>query len=182
MTSADGSAVVYFAREDYAGFWRRLAVEVVDILVALGLLVALAFLFTVTPHRGRVSVELVFLAWGVVTFWYFVILKHLGWRTAGYHLGGVRIVDACGQVPGFTSLSLRLLFGVMGPFNVLVDMLWIPSDPWRQSLRDKLAHTYVVKANAKPAGPGRLVYRNYHMLGSTFIFQEIQPGKVADAP
>lgn len=34
--------------------------------------------------------------------------------------------------------------------------LWIPSDPWRQSLRDKLAHTYVVKVGAEPAGRARV--------------------------
>ena len=71
-------------------------------------------------------------------------------------------------------MTLRLLFAVLGPFNIVLDLLWIPSDPYKQSLRDKVAHTYVVKASAPPAGPARVVYRNYYMMGMSFVFQEIE--------
>ena len=106
---------------------------------------------------------------------YFVIVKHSRFCTLGYRLGRVRIVDVRGELPSWGALSLRLLFAVFGPINFVIDMLWIPSDPCKQSLRDKLTHTYVVKAGARAAGPARLVYRNYYLLGMAFVFREIEP-------
>jgi hypothetical protein len=52
-------------------------------------------------------------------------------------------------------------------------MLSIPSDRRKQSQRDKFAHTYVVRANAPPAGPARIVFRNYYIMGMSFVFQDI---------
>jgi len=161
---------VYFAATDYAGFWRRGFVEIVDLGVMLILLVVVTTILFNTLATGGLL-----LCWAAVAYLYFVIVKHSRFRTLGYRLGRVRIVDARGQSPSWSALSLRLLFAVVGPINFVIDLLWIPSDPCKQSLRDKLAHTYVVKLGASAAGPARVVYRNYYLLGMAFVFREIEP-------
>jgi hypothetical protein len=161
---------VYFAATDYAGFWRRIFVECADALMALLVLLLLSAMLADVLALGGL-----YLCFAATVYCYFVVLKRSRFHTLGYRLGRVRIVDAHGQVPSRRALSLRLLFAVAGPFNIVFDMLWIPSDPWKQSLRDKVAHTYVVTAHAHPAGPARVVYRNYYMMGMSIVFQEIEP-------
>ena len=133
------------------------------------LVVLTVMLFAVLAAGGLL------LCWAGAVYWYFVIVKHSRFHTVGYRLGRVRIVDAYGQTPSRRALSLRLLFAVFGPINIILDILWIPTDPCKQSLRDKLAHTYVVKASAHPAGPARVVYRNYYIMGMSLVFQELEP-------
>ena len=137
--------------------------------VAILLVLVTAILCPVLADAGLL------LCWAATIYGYFVIMKHSRFRTIGYRLGRVRIVDAYGQLPSQWALSLRLLFAVVGPLNVVLDMLWIPSDPCKQSLRDKLAHSYVVKESAQAAGRARVVYRDYFILGMAFVFQEIEP-------
>ena len=64
---------------------------------------------------------------------------------------------------------------VLGPANFLVDLLWISSDPSKQALRDKIAHTYVIRKNAVPAGTGQVVYRTYMLFGWTLLSAEVRP-------
>jgi uncharacterized RDD family membrane protein YckC len=113
--------------------------------------------------------------WAGTIYWYFVIVKHSRFNTLGYRLARVRIVDVYGRLPSVSALSLRLLFAIGGPFGIALDIIWIPSDRCKQSLRDKVAHTYVVKVNAQPAGPARIVYRQYFLMGMSFVFQEVEP-------
>jgi uncharacterized RDD family membrane protein YckC len=164
------SEAVYFASSDYAGFWRRVLVEVADVFAIAFLLVLLTVILSSVLAEGGLL-----LFWAATIYWYFVIAKHSRFRTIGYRLGRVRIVNAYGQPPSQWALSLRLLFAVVGPLNFVLDILWIPSDPCKQSLRDKLAHSYVVKQSAQAAGRARVVYRNYYILGMAFVFQEIEP-------
>jgi len=166
---------VWFFPSDYAGFWRRLAVVLIDAVTIAVLLIGVAGLVVAASPDDGVSDVLLPLCCLATVYGYFVILKRAGVHTVGYRLCGVRIVDPSGRPPGLGPLTLRLLFGLAGPLNILVDMVWIPCDMRRQSLRDKLAHTYVVKARARPAGPARVVHRHYHILGMSFVFQDVQP-------
>ena len=165
---------VYFAVDDYVGVGRRLLIDLVDTTVVLVASVALTFaLVTVWPHDPSLGGAL-FALWVTIWFFYFVILKRSRFRTIGYILGGARIVNLHGERPSIPSLIGRLLFVAGGPANFLIDLLWIPSDPSRQAIRDKFAHTYVVRKDAVPIGTGTIVYRTYIMLGTTFLFQEIK--------
>jgi RDD family len=124
---------------------------------------------------GDASLAVLVLCWAVLVYGYFVVLKHSRFSPVGYRLARARIVDSYGRPPGLGALTLRLSFGLLGPFNVFLDMLWIPSDRHKQALRDKFAHTYVVKASAEPAGPARVVFRTYYIMGMSFVFQEVEP-------
>lgn len=160
---------VYFRRNDYAGFWRRLLIDSVDLIVTgVVCLTSFAVVWMVLPSAG-----LILASWGTACFSYFVLLKRSGVGTVGYRVGGVRIVGYDGEKPSISSLTLRLLFGVLGPLW-LVDLIWVSGDTHRQALRDKLAGTYVVSKDARPAGTGKIVYRRYDILFYNFLFREVE--------
>lgn len=172
---------VWFFPSDYAGFWRRLAAESADLVVMAGVLLAAALVVTVVLPAERSDERLLAVlltTWLACLFGYFVVLKRSRVGTVGYWMARIRIIDAQGRRPGLAPLTLRLGFAIFGPFNVLFDALWIPSDRCKQALRDKFAHTYVVKAGAEPAGVGRIIFRNCTIMGMIFVFQEISPVSV----
>src|SRR5688572_17440627 len=120
------------------------------------------------------------LFWSGMTlgFVYLVVLKHSRFRTLGYLVGGIRIVNIHGERPSIWSLAIRALFAVFGPFNMLIDVMWITTDERRQ---DKFAHTYVILDRAVPLGDGAIVYATYTILGWNFLFAEVRAVK-GEAP
>jgi len=101
-----------------------------------------------------------------------VLVQKLG-STIGCRIAGVRVVDLYGDMPALWRLSLRLIWWFLGPVNVLLDLLFMTNDPARQTLRDKLMGTYVVKRQAQPAGKGRRVLRYMHFMGMSLMYPEI---------
>lgn len=165
---------VVYAAEDYIRVGKRLLIDVVDVLVATIVSVLLTLLFVaIWPWRNSAGLIVLGL-WATVWFAYLVLLKRSRFRTLGYRLAGAKIVNLQGQTPSAASLLIRLLFVVGGPANFVFDLFWIPSDECRQAIRDKFAHTYVVRNSARPVGSAQLVYRMYNMLGTTFYFLEIR--------
>jgi len=165
---------VWFFPSDYAGFWRRLAVGLVDATVVVILLLIVTVTVALLDPMGQVSDVPLVAGWAALIYGYLVLLKGSCVRTVGYRLAGVRIVDACGRPPGLGALTVRLGFGVLWPLNLVLDALWIPFDRRKQSLRDQFARTYVVRANARPAGPARVVLRSCRVMGIAFVFQEVE--------
>ena len=173
MKNADAQPGVYYRRGDYAGFWRRLMVDLVDIAIAGTLIFALySALWTAIPAIQDAAALFMGVAMPIA-FAYFVVLKRSKWRTPGYRLGRVRIVGMDGQAASWGALTYRLSFASLGPFNWLLDIVWLSNDPHRQALRDKYAGTYVIAANALPAGVGVQVYRCYLIMGYNFMFREV---------
>ena len=171
---------VYYRRSDYAGFWRRFGTDVIDILVVFAIIILCSILiaFLLPDQLGtrsdpRLPLPIFFLL-PAVPFAYFVLLKRSTFRTIGYRICGVRIVDLQGKRPTLFALTARLLFAVLGPLNFLLDLAWIPGDSNRQALRDKFAHTYVILATAEPEGRGTIAYTPYHFFGMSFLFPEVK--------
>ena len=174
VVQSDPGYGVYFRRQDYAGFGRRLLIVVADGLVAAGFCIPLATaLWAVIPSEEQAA-AVTLPACAIVLFFYFVALKRSRIGTLGYRIGGVRIVGLDGQPPGWFALTVRLLFAALGPVGWLLDMLWLSGDPHRQALRDKLAQTYVVRRHAQPAGTGRVVYSYCDICFYNFLFREVQ--------
>jgi uncharacterized RDD family membrane protein YckC len=173
---------VYYQDSDYIGVWRRFVIDFVDVFVAFSVSAALsAILLYFVRSDERLGLA-VLTTWVAVWFAYFVLLKRSRFRTLGYVLAVARIVNLQGQTPSVASLVLRLLFAAMGPLNVLTDLFWIPSDPCRQALRDKFAHTYVIRRDASPAGTGPIRYTPYTILGGSFLFCEVKPATPVPEP
>lgn len=164
---------VYFRREDYASFWRRVLVDIVDFIVAglLWLLLTAAAL-AVLPVQDWIP-ELIMVLAILTTLGYFVVLKRSRFRTAGYRLGRVTLVGLNGLPASWGTLMLRASFAALGPFNWFLDLAWLFDDRHRQALRDKIAQTYVIKLGAEPAGRGRLVYRYWEICGYNLLVREV---------
>jgi uncharacterized RDD family membrane protein YckC len=166
-------AVVVYRIEDHIGTLRRLLIDFVDTSVAgiVSLVLSWIVITVTTPIAGSLAMLAI---WTTVWTLYFVVLKGSRYRTLGYVAAGARIVNLDGERPRYLPLLGRLAFALLGPFNFVVDLLWISSDPRRQALRDKVAHTYVIRKNAEPVGRGRGVYRVYTVFGMTLLFLELE--------
>ena len=171
MKLTDG---VYFRQEDYASFWLRLLIGLIDVLATGTFCLVLGIVLWAAMPPTRMTLNLILAVLAAILFCYMVVLKRSKIGTIGYRLCGVRIVGQDGQAASVPALTFRLLFAPLGPLNWFMDVLWLSGDPHRQSLRDKLAHTYVVKRNAHPAGKGRIIHNYYDIFGYSFVFQEIE--------
>ena len=161
---------VYYAEKDVAGLAARFVALGVDaLLVALvwGALSLAASLFELAQSVANV-VALV-LAWG-----YLAWLKRSPIGTLGYRLCNLQVVDLSGARPSLASSTSRFLFLFFGPLNVLIDLLWLSHDAHRQSLRDKIVGTYVVRRGAGPAGTGPISYPTYFVATLSFVVPEVQ--------
>jgi uncharacterized RDD family membrane protein YckC len=169
---------VYYRPGDHLGVLRRLLIDAIDTTLALVVSVLLTFAAVqVVPEGFQGLAGLI--VWAAVWIGYFVVLKGSRFRTLGYIIAGARIVNLQGARPGRLALLGRLSFAVLGPVNFLADLLWISSDPSKQALRDKVAHTLVVRKDAVPAGTGKIVYRTYTLFGWTMISAEVLPDAIA---
>jgi len=178
VNSADG---VYFRRDDYASFWLRLLVDVIDFLIFGAVCLALAVTVFVVFRHTRMILNLMLAACSTLAFCYFVVLKRSTVGTLGFRIGKVKVVGIDGRRADWFGLIVRLLFGVLGPLNWLMDLLWLSGDTHRQALRDKFTGTYVVKRLAEPAGTGKVVYRSYDIVGLNFVFREVEIPSSASA-
>jgi len=165
---------VYYITSDYLGVCRRLVIDLVDAVIAGLASVSFSLVVSLFVSDDNALGLAVLITWAAVGFAYFVLLKRSRVRTLGYRLARARIVNLRGEVPSVAALTIRLLFVIFGPLNLLLDLFWIPSDPSRQALRDKFAHTYVVRDASKPAGKGEIRYATYTILGGSFLFQEVR--------
>ncbi len=176
---------VYFELSSYAGFIRRLAAILIDFTVLLALYVFLSMIssfslasdnmeYDIEPGRGFLFLFL------MITWGYLVILKPSSWRTVGYRLTGLKIISTRGNKPSLFAMTFRLMLWLLGPFNLLIDLMWLNTDSERQSLRDCYSGTYVVRENAEPIGtaPIHLVY--YNALGYSFMYPCVTRPKLTD--
>jgi uncharacterized RDD family membrane protein YckC len=166
---------VYYSLVDYAGFWRRLLVDIIDFTLLLVATITVTMgAALLLPAAEQSMPKVLFLSGFALGFAYLVLLKRSRFRTLGYLVGGIRIVSIHGERPSLWSLTVRALFAVFGPFNVLIDILWLTNDERRQALRDKLAHTYVIRDRAVPLGHGAIGYTTYTIFGWNLLFAEVR--------
>ncbi|HTP89587.1 MAG TPA: hypothetical protein VMJ34_21710 [Bryobacteraceae bacterium] len=77
---------VYFNRQDYAGFWRRLWIDAIDLFVVACLWLPIGIVLVVALDYNRLTLRLIFAAGLVLAFLYFVLLKGSRIGTLGYLL------------------------------------------------------------------------------------------------
>lgn len=159
---------VYYAASDYVGIWPRLVILVVDsfvLLVGVVLLVSLALLL-----RLPSSIPMLCLAF---IWWYEVPLKRSKYRTLGYWLMGVKIVNLKGERPSLFMLTIRATMWALGPFNFLFDILWCGIDDDRQTLRDRFSSCCLVKLNAEPIGSGSVQLARFFAGGFALFYPRV---------
>lgn len=164
---------VFYHPDDYAGLFRRIAIDVIDFAlvgVTWALIDALGERLGLPRVARRVCMALV--AW-----LYLAALKVTPMSTAGYRLLGMKLVDLQGKPVKLWKATLRSLMIVFGPASVVFDVIWLTGDENRQTLRDKIAGTYVVRSDATPMGQGAISYRMYFVAGLSLVIPEVvRPG------
>jgi uncharacterized RDD family membrane protein YckC len=165
---------VYYAREEYAGLFQRFLIIAIDIgaLLVFG---AVLYAIWYSVEAWIDDWPTWFLcSWLVIVYVYLVFVESSSLGTLGFLLTNVKIVNLKGERPSVLRMSLRLLLWLLGPFNPVIDLLWLTGDRDRQTLRDKLAGTYVVKKDAVPLGKGKVKLTHYFLFGFSILFLEVQ--------
>jgi uncharacterized RDD family membrane protein YckC len=173
VISVDLRMGVHFPRAAYAGPLRRCVILVIDLAV-----VALLGLFTVAANlavsEGAASVVFV-CTWLLISYVYLVPLE-ASVGTVGFFLTQTKIVDLHGRPPSLRRMTLRLLLCAfwLNDLFLLIDLLWTAENGRRQTVRDMLAGTYVVRKSAAPSGDGEVVFVYYFMFGFALRVPEVQ--------
>jgi uncharacterized RDD family membrane protein YckC len=169
---------VYYASRDYAGLMRRCIIIGVDLLVIwFAWVMTIVLLFDLPKEMGHVTTsKLVVLS--VLSYLYLVLVKRSDWGTVGYRLTGVRIVNLEGKRPSLYQMTLRFFLLILGPIYIVLDVLWLGGDDNRQTLRDKIVGTYVIRDDALPAGRGLQQLVPYYLFGWSFVFREVKRAEV----
>jgi uncharacterized RDD family membrane protein YckC len=174
MSGPSGDFGVRYSPDAFAGFFRRFAIVAIDlaVLIALGaLLVPIAE--ALWPDDPATRLKAFFLVCSGIAWAYLTLLEASRIGTLGFRIMGTKIVTLQGEPPSLWKMTFRLLLWVLGPINALIDILWIAGDPWKQTLRDKFAGTYVVRRGAEPIGHAPLRLNRYTLLGYSLVFYEV---------
>lgn len=159
---AEGPVVVV------AGFWRRFAAALVDlvVLVPVGWLVtwiAANLAGMQLPEARRTGVDYwldLALAgepalWGGVILFssvaaiYLLLFQAMAGRTPGMRLLGLRVVDLYGETPSVLRAAARTAGYLVSAATFSLGFLWIGFDREKRGLHDWLAGTYVIKGGVK---------------------------------
>ena len=169
--------------QDYVGFWRRMGIVTVDLivygLIALFLSVVVSFVSISSgmdaedPRIGAVSV----VAALVFALIYFPVLKSTRVGTVGYKLFKVRLVDLKGRQASLVKSFVRFCFVAIGPFNWLFDLVWLSGFKHKQAFRDLFVGTYVIRKEAEPIGRSRIIHPTYDVLGFNFTCSEVEDAR-----
>jgi uncharacterized RDD family membrane protein YckC len=184
MTSPNSQAAesdlgVYFFAEDYANLPRRMAILAIDFCILLVIFVFLV-MFSVLANAFAEESGIRLSGWPfvimfVATCWsYLAVLEGTSVGTLGFLVTGVKIVDLHGRRPSVLRMTFRLLLWALGPFNFVYDLVWLAGDAHKQSLRDKIAGTFVVRYEAIPAGQAPIKLARLMFMGWTFTFYEVK--------
>jgi len=146
-----------------APVWMRLCAWLVDSAVLLLILWGFLLMASGLVHRGSPPSRQAGLDWltetllayasvwvpalglfSLITVGYLALFTALGGQTPGKRLMGLQVVDASGAEPGILRSALRALLALGSGLMVLMGFLLVLFDRRRQTLHDKLAHTYVI--------------------------------------
>lgn len=165
---------VFYKNSDYAGFFKRVAVVLIDFSFLLLFLLIVKWIVDSLPPRFLNSTAALIEITILFSFVYLTIIKASKLRTLGYNLMGVKIVDLKGQRPSFLKMAFRYLLLVVGPLSLIPDILWLISEKTKQTFRDKVSGTYVIKKDAEPTGTGTLQLKYYHITSLHIIVLEVK--------
>ena len=140
----------------YAGFWKRLAATLID-LVVLTVVIALllwaiygdAYLNRAQPAPGNLPALFLGPADAIIQIVLPIVLVFVFWKyrsaTPGKMLLSLKIVDArTGKAPSTAQWIGRFFAYLVSTVPFGLGFLWIAFDRRKQGWHDKLAHTVVI--------------------------------------
>lgn len=162
---------VYFAADDYVGFWRRILILVIDIAFILLVLSLLDMILLAIPaEQTSTTYNLPHIA---IAWVYFTVIKASPVRTLGYRIARARIVDLRGQSPNLLRMTFRMLIIAFGPIGYTLDFLWGFTDEDHQMLHDRLTGTCLINNKAQPLGEGEIHLAIYTVLGMFLMYPHV---------
>lgn len=173
----------YYDTKDYIGFGKRIVVMMIDaivlVLIGIGLWMPFAALLigeviTTDPSRWF---WLMYLA----AIWVYLAPIKRSVGTIGFRLLGIKLVSAKGGPPSLINMTMRMMMWMFGPFNLVLDLLWLGADTESQSLRDCYLSTYMVKCNAHPIGRARVHLTRYNAMGFALAYPRVCRPKASGA-
>lgn len=166
---------VYFEPSAYPGITRRLLAMLTDCFVILLAAVAIwvPVLFVTWDQQPALSEAIFLLLWIGFIWCYMTVVKRSSFRTIGYRIFGIRIVTTEGKRPTLTTMTFRFGMWIFGPFSLLMDVIWVGPDSEHQTLRDCYASTYVIRADAQPAGTGPVYLTRYFAAGLALAYPRV---------
>ena len=167
----------YYDRSDYAGYGTRLIILLIDSLVLIFTGIVLLVPFALFAMSGTTEDDPSGYFWLLYlpTVWaYLVPLKRSEFGTVGFKLLGVKLVTTKGGRPSLFSMTVRTMMWIIGgPFNLVMDLLWLGADSERQSLRDCYLGTYLIRRSAVPAGRAPVRLTHYNAMGFTLCYPRV---------
>lgn len=169
---------VIYDKNEYAGFLKRVIIAAVDLIVlaifaVISLSVSYYFIYYADNY---IQFNLLFILFLAVL--YLGFLKRSKYRTLGYILTGVKIVDLKGNRPTIFKMILRVFMLFFGPFELIFDIIWLTSEATKQTLRDKYVGTYVVNRHAIPVGKAKLQNVTLGVMGWNLMYREIKESQI----
>lgn len=173
----------YYESKDYAGFGMRLIVMLIDSIVIVLIGIILWMPFIVLILAGVIHSDpsgLFWLAFLAAIWIYLAPVKRSDFGTIGYRLLGIKLVSTKGGRPSLISMTIRMVMWIFGPFNLLLDLLWLGADTESQSLRDCYLGTYLINRNATPIGRAPVHLTRYNAMGFALAYPRVcRPKQVA---
>lgn len=135
------------ARVGYAGFWRRVAAYVVDMIV-LGTVEGALFSGIISAQRADLdALRNAALATSLLGWAYFALMESSPLRaTLGKLAIGIWVGDVRGDPISFTRASFRYWFKAISALSLALGYVIAAFTPRKQALHDLLAGTLVLRA------------------------------------
>ena len=136
----------------YAGFWRRFAAAVLDLLivivpmVVLGIVVAL-----ITGPKSDATAAAEWSTFAVLWLYFAILESSSRQATAGKRIFGIRVADLDGDRVSFFRASGRFFAKIFSALSLSVGFLMAAFTPRKQALHDMVAGCVVVKAGITPS-------------------------------
>jgi uncharacterized RDD family membrane protein YckC len=149
---------VKYNRQDYCGFWRRFAANFLDgTILGVAYKLVNAVLLATASLTGTAYPGFSDWMLSTIIFWtYMIWFKSYRGATPGYNVFGIRIISIKGMQVSIKQIIVRTIFSFFSAIPLGLGYIWIAVDENRQAWHDKIAGTYVIKADAKSVQTIRL--------------------------
>lgn len=166
----------YYDPKDYVGFGKRVIVMMVDsiALIVIAIVLWLPFMMLILAGVFEADPSGWFWLLYLVGIWiYLAPIKRSDFGTLGYKLLGLKLVSTKGGRPSIANMTMRMMMWMVGPFNFILDLLWLGADTEKQSLRDCYLGTYLVNKNAQPIGRAPVHLARYYAMGFALAYPRV---------
>ena len=164
---------VFYHKDDYASFTRRVVAGIIDIYV----IIVLSTLFLIFTRflNDQISLKSNYIFLIDMAFIYLTFLKRSKFRTIGYYITGIKIVDLSGCKPSLYNMFLRVIVLIIGTYDYSKSIELVKTELTKQTLRDKYLGNYVIKADAKPIGSGPIItVAKHYGMRQTLLYKKVK--------